>query len=76
MRIVLGLVFSLVAAPVFAQTILRSEPLVMAPYEVVLVRDGSCSIGKLLKVTGAIRGLNRKKVCVARAEQAALGQLE
>ena len=76
MRMVLGLLLSLAAVPCFAQTILRSEPLVLAPYEVALVRDGSCSAGKVLKVIGAIRGLNRKKVCIARVEQAVLGQIE
>jgi hypothetical protein len=57
-----------------AQTILKSEPLVLAPYEVVLVQDASCPAGKVLKVTGAIRGLHRKKVCVTltAAEQASL----
>jgi hypothetical protein len=28
------------------------------------VQDVSCPVGKVLKVTGAIRGLHRKKVCV------------
>ncbi len=50
--------------PSLAQTIRTSEPLVLAPYEVALVQDGSCSIGQVLKVTGAIRGLRRKKLCV------------
>jgi len=48
----------------FAQSIRTSEPLVLAPYEIALVHDGSCSAGKILKVTGAIRGLRRKKSCV------------
>ncbi|MDB5656398.1 MAG: hypothetical protein JWQ94_4011 [Tardiphaga sp.] len=50
--------------PSLAQTIRTAEPLVLAPYEVVLVQDGSCSIGQILKVTGAIRGLRRKKLCI------------
>ena len=58
------LIFSAVALPCSAQTILKSEPLVLAPYEVAFVQDASCSGGKVLKVTGAIRGLHRKKVCV------------
>ena len=67
------LVFSAVAVPCAAQTILKSEPLVLAPYEVALVQDTSCGTGRLLKVTGAIRGLHRKRVCVALAsEQASL----
>jgi len=61
----LGLIFSALTAPCFAQTILKSEPLVLAPYEIALVRDFSCGAGRVLKVTGAIRGLNRKRTCVA-----------
>jgi hypothetical protein len=71
----LGLVFSAVAVclPCFAQTILKSEPLVLAPYEIAFVQDASCPVGKVLKVTGAIRGLHRRKACVTvSAEQASL----
>jgi hypothetical protein len=72
--LILGLILSAVALPCLAQTILKSEPLILAPYEVVLVQDASCPAGKVLKVTGAIRGLHRKKVCVTltTAEQASL----
>lgn len=70
---VLGLVFSAVSVPCVAQTILKSEPLALAPYEIVYVQDSSCAAGKVLKVTGAIRGLHRKRVCVARTgDQASL----
>ncbi len=58
------LILSAIALPCPAQTILKSEPLVLAPYEVVLVQDASCP-GKVLKVTGAIRGLHRKRACVS-----------
>jgi hypothetical protein len=58
------LIFSAAALPCAAQTILKSEPLVLAPYEVAFVQDVSCPVGKVLKVTGAIRGLHRKKMCV------------
>ena len=69
----LGLILSAVALPCLAQTILKSEPLALAPYEIAFVQDASCPAGKVLKVTGAIRGLHRKKVCVALvAEQASL----
>jgi hypothetical protein len=62
-----------VALPCSAQTILKSEPLVLAPYEVAFVRDGTCPVGRVLKVTGAIRGLHRRKACVALSgEQASL----
>jgi len=74
MRILaLGVVLSAVAMPCLAQTVLKSEPLMLAPYEVAFVQDLSCPAGKVLKVTGAIRGLHRKKACVAlAAEQASL----
>jgi hypothetical protein len=60
----LGLILCTVALPCSAQTVLKSEPLILAPYEVAFVQDASCPAGRVLKVTGAIRGLHRKKVCV------------
>jgi hypothetical protein len=74
MRILVSvLALSAVALPCSAQTILKSEPLALAPYEIALVQDASCGAGKVLKVTGAIRGLHRKRACVAIvAEQASL----
>ena len=53
--------------PCLAQTVLKSEPLILAPYEVAFVQDASCRGGKVLKVTGAIRGLQRRKACVTLA---------
>lgn len=71
--VVLGLILSAVAVPCVAQTVLKSEPLMLAPYEIAFVQDASCPAGKVLKVTGAIRGLHRKKACVVlAAEQASL----
>jgi hypothetical protein len=71
--LVLGVIFSAVALPCLAQTVLKSEPLALAPYEVAFVQDASCPVGKVLKVTGAIRGLHRRKTCVTlAAEQASL----
>jgi hypothetical protein len=71
--LILGLILSAVSLPCLAQTVLKSEPLVLSPSEIVLVQDASCPAGKVLKVTGAIRGLHRKKVCVTlTAEQASL----
>lgn len=59
--------------PCAAQTILKSEPLMLAPYEVAFVKDASCPSGKVMKVTGAIRGLHRRKTCVVMpGEQASL----
>jgi hypothetical protein len=70
----LVLMLCAVAPPCLAQTVLKSEPLILAPYEIAFVQDASCPAGKVLKVTGAIRGLHRKKVCVTltTAEQASL----
>ena len=67
------LILSAAARPCLAQNVLKSEPLVLAPYEIAYVQDTSCPAGKVLKVTGAIRGLHRKKACVALAtDQASL----
>jgi hypothetical protein len=69
----LALGFSAITAPCLAQTVLKSEPLLLAPYEIAFVEDASCPVGKVLKITGAIRGLHRRKACVAlAAEQASL----
>ena len=69
----LALVFCAVALPCSAQTALKSEPLLLAPYEIVFVESAVCPAGQVLKVTGAIRGLHRRKSCVALAtEQASL----
>jgi hypothetical protein len=68
-----ALIFCAIASSCPAQTVLKSEPLLLAPYEVAFVQDASCPVGKVLKVTGAIRGLHRRKVCVVlAAEQASL----
>jgi hypothetical protein len=61
----LGLILSTAALPCVAQTVLKSEPLILAPYEIAFVQDAACPAGKVLKVTGAIRGLHRKKACVS-----------
>ena len=69
----LALVFCAMALPCQAQTVLKSEPLLLAPYETMLVQNPSCPAGQVLKVTGAIRGLHRRKACVSlSAEQASL----
>ena len=66
-------VFCAIALPCAAQTVLKSEPLLLAPYEIAFVQNASCPAGQVLKVTGAIRGLHRRKACVAlTAEQASL----
>jgi hypothetical protein len=59
-----GGILSVVSAPCFAQTILKTEPLSLAPYQNAYVGDSSCGAGKVLRVTGAMRNLPRKRVCV------------
>ncbi len=69
----LVLILSAVAPACLAQTVLKSEPFILAPYEIAFVQDASCPSGRVLKVIGAIRGLHRKKACVVlAAEQASL----
>jgi Na+/glutamate symporter len=71
----LGLILSTAALPCVAQTILKTEPLSLAPYQSAYVSDGSCATGKVLRVTGAMRNLPRKKVCVSLGlEQALLSE--
>lgn len=54
--------------PSFAQVILKTEPMVLDPHAVVFVNDGSCSAGKILKVTVPGRGMHRRKSCVPMQE--------
>jgi hypothetical protein len=69
----LAFVFCATALPCAAQTLLKSEPLLLSPYEIAFVQNASCPAGQVLKVTGAIRGLHRRKTCVSLAsEQASL----
>jgi hypothetical protein len=69
----LAFVVCAIALPCAAQTVLKSEPLLLAPYEIAFVQNASCPAGQVLKVTGAIRGLHRRKACVTLAsEQASL----
>jgi hypothetical protein len=70
---ILALVFCAAALPCLAQTVLKSEPLMLVPYEVAFVQNALCPAGQVLKVTGAIRGLHRRKTCVTLiTEQASL----
>lgn len=64
-----------VSAPCLAQDLtpnfLKKEPYFLSPTSVVFVDNGSCGVGKVLKVTGALGALRRKKICVPMgAEQA------
>jgi hypothetical protein len=63
-RILAALLGILMVEPGLAQTILGHEPLYLAPYEVAYVHSASCDAGMVLKVTGSMRHLPRKKACV------------
>ncbi len=69
MRIVVALaVLCTVSAPCLAQELspnfLKKEPYFLSPWSVVYVDNGSCGVGKVLKVTGGSGALRRKKACV------------
>jgi hypothetical protein len=57
-----------VSAPCLAQELspnfLKKEPYFLSPWSVVYVDNGSCGVGKVLKVTGGSGALRRKKTCV------------
>ena len=66
MRTALSVIGLLVLAqPAFAQTLLKSEPYHLAPFSVVYVDNGSCAVGQVLKVTGGVGAMHRKRSCVA-----------
>jgi hypothetical protein len=72
-RVLAVLFVSSIAEPGFAQTILKHEPLYLAPYEMAYVYNASCGAGMVQKVTGSMRNLPRRKVCVpSRLERASL----
>lgn len=69
MRTVFALVFlGAFSVPSLAQDMspnfLKKEPYFLSPWSVVYVDNGTCGVGKVLKVTGALGALRRKKVCV------------
>jgi quercetin dioxygenase-like cupin family protein len=68
----IGLAFLELTSPGLADSTLSFEPLILAPYETTFVHNGSCPIGRILKITGAIRGLDRRKACVSIDRQAGL----
>jgi hypothetical protein len=72
-RVIAILFMSAIAEPGFAQTILKQEPLYLAPDEVAYVYSAPCGAGMALKVTGSMRNLPRKRLCVpSTADQASL----
>jgi len=67
-RLLFGTAGLMVLAPAFAsssQTVLSFEPLLLQPYQTAFVLNGSCPQGQILKLTGALRGLERRRACVA-----------
>ncbi|MDO8978673.1 MAG: hypothetical protein Q7V17_05515 [Afipia sp.] len=69
MRTVVALAFLCgVSAPCMAQEMspnfLKKEPYFLSAWSVVYVDNGTCGVGKVMKVTGAIGALRRKKACV------------
>ena len=68
----LGLFALLIACaavqPAFAQNILKREPHYLAPGSVVYVDNGQCSAGKVMKVTGILKGISRRRTCVSIAD--------
>lgn len=66
MRALLAALFVLGCAQVApAQTILKREPHYLAPGVVVFVDSGQCGVGKVMKVTGVLKGASRRKACVS-----------
>jgi hypothetical protein len=69
MRRVIAVAFVCAAAtPCLAQDLspnfLKKEPYFLSPASVVFVDNGVCGVGRVLKVTGALGALRRKKICV------------
>jgi hypothetical protein len=64
-----------VTAPCVAQDMtpnfLKNEPYFLPPSSVVFVDNGTCGVGKVLRVTGALGALRRKKMCVAMGREEA-----
>jgi hypothetical protein len=44
-----ALIVTSVTLPCSAHTVLKSEPLVLAPYEIAFVQDAACPAGEVLK---------------------------
>ncbi len=77
MRCAFAVIILLIAQPAFAQTYLKREPLVLRAYAFVLVASAACGPAKVMKVTGSLGALPRKRVCVATGEErASLGFIQ
>ena len=51
--------------PAAAQTIRKREPHYLAPGATVYVDNRQCSAGKVMKVTGLLKGISRRRACVS-----------
>lgn len=51
-----------------AQNVLKREPHYLAPGAIVYVDNGQCSAGKVMKVTGLLKGISRRRACVSIAD--------
>lgn len=65
MRMLIFGIALLFDADASAQSILAREPHTLPPFAVVYVRTNSCSYGKVLRVVGSLKGLQRKRTCVS-----------
>jgi hypothetical protein len=66
MRVLLAGLFAFVLIPAAsAQPILKREPHYLAPGAVVYVDTGQCGVGKVMKVTGIMKGISRRKICMS-----------
>ena len=66
MRVLLAGLCALALIPAAsAQTILKREPHYLAPGAIVYVDTGRCGVGKVMKVTGIMKGISRRKSCVS-----------
>lgn len=74
MRAFLAAIFAFALIPAAsAQTILKREPHYLAPGAVVYVDTGQCGVGKVMKVTGILKGISRRKACISlNAQEATL----
>jgi hypothetical protein len=65
MRMLIFGIALLFGAHASAQPILAREPHTLPPFAVVYVQNNICSYGKVLRVVGSLRGLQRKRTCVS-----------
>jgi hypothetical protein len=72
MRVLLAAILALVLVPAAsAQTVLKREPHYLAAGAVVYVDTGQCGVGKVMKVTGILKGISRRKICISLNSQEA-----